>query len=426
VSHGVSKGKGIYLLDGIPRVDNISLFVMAPNHGFAASLGEVGMLGAARFGRMVEPGEETRIEVPMASLGSIYGRVIDSQTGEGVSAASIQVLSGESDQARMSLGLTDAKGEYRIQGLAAGSVTIYVRSPGYEAESVGVPFENDGDASSVSIMAVHGEAVAAPLIQLKLGRIVSGHCLDVAGNPVEGALMSYRSSPTGHVVVDKMLAGGNTMCASTTDGHFELSGLPTQGEIVLRAVHMGFPGGGKTTVSDGATEDVIIVLKQGGAIHGQVLRSDGSPMAEIGIHAAPGGETSITDKNGEFVLAAVAEGEVTLSIESGISQRLDAVESKVKVIDGEVARITLQVEAMPSIRGRVLDESGVPIAGAAIRISASSGAAMESDSNGEFVLRFLTEGQHTLFVWRDGYRSAQVSGVDAGERNVIVTLRTNQ
>jgi hypothetical protein len=275
-------------------------------------------------------------------------------------------------------------------------------------------------------MAVHGEAVAAPLIQLKLGRIVSGHCLDVAGNPVEGALMSYRSPSTGHVVVDKMLAGGNTMCASAADGHFELSGLPTQGEIVLRAVHMGFPGGGRTTVSDGSTEDVIIVLKQGGAIHGQVLRSDGSPMAGIGIHAAPGGETSITDKNGEFVMAAVAEGEVTLSIESEISPRLDALESKVKVIDGEVARITMQIEAMPSIRGRVLDESGVPIAGAAIRISASSGAAVESDSNGEFVLRFLTEGQHTLFVWRDGYRSVQVSGVDAGERNVAVTLRANQ
>ncbi len=426
LAHGTSQGAGLYLLDGVPRVDSLSLFVVAAGFALSASVGETGFLGEARFDRIVEPGEKTRIEIPMIPLGSIRGRVADAQSGDGIGGATVRAMSGNGDQSRVVQCLTDSRGDYHLSGVEGGSIVLHVSASGYESQSLGVLPGKSASGSAVTVIAVNAEEVRAPLVQLSIGRKIVGLCIDKAGNPVVGASVTWKAKSIGNAFFDKMIGSGRVVTVSDKSGRFQLSGIPSSTVVEVLAQHSDYPAGGRArTEKEGLTE-LRIVLMRGGTIKGVLLTGRARPLAGVEVCAAPDGVAAVTDDQGRFVLRSITAGEVTLTIRSGISSRLDSLMKKISITDGVTEHITLKTDPMPSISGRVVDESNLPVVGAGVRIASGDFPGIETDAAGRFTLRFLTDGQHTLFAWRDGYRSVQLSGVAAGTQGVEILLRSIQ
>lgn len=424
LSVGSHQGGGVYFLDGIPPCSVISLFVRTAEYEFSESLGMQGFTGEARFDHPVVPGEMTRIEIPMSRLGSVQGRVVDQESGAAIAGAEVRVLSGfEVDAPRAVTGMTDENGLYTLSGVVSGSLLLVARSSGYQAVTVGEQPWKSGAARGEPLIAVKGQRVQVPLIEMSRGRSVKGHVVDSAGQPVGGAVVGWAVDSLGVPSLDRLMETDRRSVLSAVDGSFELNGLSEGEELVLTASHPEFKGGGQGKVGGFFNEGVKIVMSRGGTIHGQLLLSTGQPLALANLQCSRGGQTVMTDSNGMFQMDGVPCGSVRLQLAGGTAARLDQESSRpIVVIDGETIRVTLRVSAMPGISGHVVDENGQPIEAAGIRIAGKESVSAQSDLSGEFTLSFVPKGRHTLFIWRDGYRSVQLSGVDAGTRDVAVTM----
>ncbi len=246
----------------------------------------------------------------------------------------------------------------------------------------------------------------------------------------------------------------------TTDaeGNYRLTGVPAgrYNIVAITPAYIGtsenmFGGTGKAiNVADGETvEKIDFALQRGGVITGRVREDDGSPVIgeriqlnAVGQQGNPRGFFSDnpfmyeTDDRGVYRLYGIAPGKYTVSVGEAMEEgsvrfgfggrgyysrtfypgTTDA--SKATVIEiGEGTEVT-NADIMLGRKsrsftatGRVVDESGKPVAGAQVGHGAlvndgkdmgGSGWGSLSDSEGRFRLDGLLPGRYAAFVWSEG------------------------
>ncbi|XIG94681.1 hypothetical protein C1N86_27650 (plasmid) [Priestia aryabhattai] len=162
---------------------------------------------------IVTAGNTIRVLIPLTpkvNVGSIVGRVINSETNQPIQGAKVVVLKGKDVVA---VGYTDAKGNFIINGLPAGTYTVLVTADGFESET-----------QQVTVVA--GETVSVPpfnLTSISNAGSITGRVIDQeAGKPIQRA----------RVVV---LKGKDVVAVGYTDakGNFIINGLPAGTYTVL-------------------------------------------------------------------------------------------------------------------------------------------------------------------------------------------------
>ena len=84
------------------------------------------------------------------------------------------------------------------------------------------------------------------------------------------------------------------------------------------------------------------------------------------------------------------------------------------------------VEPSLTVKGLVLDEAGLPIPGATVRVQGTAHET-QTDSQGRFVLSMPEEGPPvTLSAWAEGYYCAKVEGITPPAENLTLALRPYQ
>jgi Carboxypeptidase regulatory-like domain len=195
---------------------------------------------------------------------------------------------------------------------------------------------------------------------------LTGHVSDDLGRPLPGATVSV----------------GARRCTADADGRFALPGLPTLDEqdklsVVARA---DWYTSGRLPVSGPVGRDgsspLAFALARGASLRGQVLRADGTAVAGARIVARTSGrapearvplaaDEQCTGWDGRFLFECVEAGEWTVTAEAvgliGLRVELD-------VLPGDAATcVSLVLDEAATIDGRVLDRSGMPVAGAELR-----------------------------------------------------------
>ncbi len=224
------------------------------------------------------------------------------------------------------------------------------------------------------------------------------------------------------------------------DGTFELGGLKpgtyklrTYGE---RAGPLDIPD---VELSADDVEDVRIELPGEGAVRGRVIDERGEPVANVSIDLESRERSQMWSSrtstrsadDGTFVLEHLHPGNYRATASRGWTSTLrkpgttddDTQGEMVEVVAGEEAEVELRVEARgATIRGRVVDGAGGPIADAflsATRQSDSATATAAStrrsvrwgqwdqqpvltDTDGSFAIEHLTEGAYVVRAYRKG------------------------
>jgi uncharacterized GH25 family protein/protocatechuate 3,4-dioxygenase beta subunit len=289
--------------------------------------------------------------------------------------------------------ITGQDGYFRVEDRRAG-------------ETVDLDASRSGYAPSAApgVRAPTGEPVR---IVLQPASAVEGKVVDDDGRPVAGAKV---------VVLPIDRRGGFQIRDGTSDdsGAFRIEDVPP-GEAEARATASGFQTAYLSNLEIRAGQDlkgVEIVLAPGAAVEGRVVSPSGRPVAGADVRVIEAEEgrrffrmpvVTRTDGDGRYRLEGVAPGARTFQADH--KSYRPAVRD-LEVRPGENT-LDLSLEGGAEVRGRVVDEGGVPVPGA--RVSLREGGRSwdlpsgVSGADGGFTLEGVTDGTYRLLGEKEGF-----------------------
>ena len=210
------------------------------------------------------------------------------------------------------------------------------------------------------------------VLRLVAPAAISGQMVDNAGNPIRDAEMSFNhwdspgplNSPEDH-----QFAFVSTHTDST--GHWSLRriapdvlpfiyGGPIHPDFVAPPqTRLGFT---KSALDEMLAGTHVFRMEPGEFVRGVVRDLAGAPVFKARIHVAgPGaGREAVTDADGSFVMRGCPTGELTLTAEaSGFAPRSLLLQSPIQASPLEIV-----LPAARSVRFRVVDRTGAPVANA--------------------------------------------------------------
>ncbi|RMG42620.1 MAG: hypothetical protein D6718_13595, partial [Acidobacteria bacterium] len=367
--------------------------------------------------RVAVGGAASRLRVVLAPKPACAGHLIDRATHRPISGA--RVLLRGADGALLAEAETGAAGDFRFDGLDPGAVTLEVHAEGYASLRYAVELPAAGSDIVLS---------AARAIRL------AGEVRNGGGRPVAGA--DVRAAP---------IAGGEpidpaSVVAGRTDdaGRFEIGPVPA-GATLFVAARTGDHRIGFATVPATENPARIVVSETVPVAVCAEWKDSHQPVEALRIAArsanlvaerltalrfleaegpAPSRCASLRLPEGRYHLVVSAEGSLPETIEN------------VHVVSaaGSPELGPVRLERAQRLGLRVTDESGAPVAGAAVRLHARGWgskvvARASSESDGTAVVAGVARGRYGLKVEAPGYRPLWLDAVDVPGPARTVRLR---
>ena len=369
-------------------------------------------------GEVDAPGEMLTVRLTPGT--GVMGRVTDDD-GNPVRGARL-ALEAEGKAAAPSLIASDADGYFYVEGLEAGSYTLRAEGAGHiprarkgisltsgRIESVAVVLSRAADLR----LAVSGEK-KEPLSGAVVSVVTSGTAgLRLPDGERERlAALSWETGPDGTALVGPLPVGLRLRLAVRGDRY-----APQSIELALREPR----------------EARSVELRRGGALRLLATDTEGAPVpgatvqlsspdardADLLAEKPPAGE------DGRVVLDGLPEGSYTLVVRAEgfrpeIVKGLKLTLAADRVLGVELQRGTTLV-------GRVVSESGAPLAGAKVTATfAQGGSELRQEAvageDGAFRLDGLPDGAVRIHVERQGYEDGGLAGVTPGVGDVEVRL----
>lgn len=357
----------------------------------------------------VEPGEKTitfnREGYPaVTKTVNVSGRELklDVQLGRGATIAGVVVTEGGSPVAGARVyaqsatsgwneAMSDANGNFRLEGVAEGRYSIAAQKSGYV----------DGEIEDV-------DAMTAGNLRLVLGQ----------GGRITGRVIGLQASEYAQVRVSAYNSTSNANATPDSSGSFTIEGAPTGTVRVSASKGMGFGGSGQTTEAktvelqpggeamvdlEFRTDKIVTgrVTHNGAALEGATVRfTPKNPSVQTRANAT-------TDSSGRYEARGLEDGEYDLTVFN--ASRMSA-HSETRSVSNAA---TIDVDIVSAtLRGRVTDaDTGQAIAGARISFDPKKAPAMgaivrrmaESDTAGNFLLDDVSPGSYSARAEKDGY-----------------------
>lgn len=336
---------------------------------------------------------------------SISGRVVTA-TGEGVPDLRLgAIVDGPPVEVT-----TDAGGSFALHGLPARTVHVSINGdPGIsEFRQIEAPAEN------VTIELLPTVDISGRVVTVD-GAAVSDFTIGI-GRPQEGPGF-YSSTERDQAFHDP-------------EGKFRLENIvvrPT--EIIVTA-----PGYRRARVrvelaKGKNVDDVEVKLEAGGRVTGRITNASGAALEGARVAIDEGGkvnyqESVTSDASGEYTLEGAPLGEHAVLF----SKQGFAPVKKSITVDRSGTRVDAQLSEGLSLQGRVVTDTGTPVADAEVNAWSSAansgGNQTTTDGNGRFRIAGLSSGIYRLHAAKQGFVEGRADDVDierAGE--VTLTLR---
>ena len=267
-------------------------------------------------------------------------------------------------------------------------------------------------------------------IQLSEGAAISGSVLDVETNgPIPGAVVTVND-----------VADVRKTSVTDGDGHYFVRGITEQRRptVYVSVVATGYTRSGnqQVEVADGSeTPEANFYLERNGVVRGQVISANGVPLPGVSVsarkmhseqnpvvvNAAP---PVTSDSDGNFEVVEVSPGE-GLFLEGSHSQYLISQSENFDLVAGaSIDGLTLVMKIGGALSGIVIDEVGAPIEAAVVAVRdewlgevnpESLPNKSYSDAAGQWMIRSVPDGDHTIICSVPGYLIIERSGIVVSE-----------
>ncbi|MGE0396209.1 MAG: sigma-70 family RNA polymerase sigma factor [Kofleriaceae bacterium] len=353
--------------------------------------------------QIVVPGRIT-VDFALVPEATITGRVIRDDDGTAVPYAYVFAPAGPRNVESTPLrgAFTDASGMFRLDRMAAGRHLVFARADGLAEPTRGTPVVLGVGQTSVEIE-----------IRLEVASTISGKVI-ANDKPVGGARVIAMDA-AGH-------ASANAV--SQEDGTFVLAGVP-RGEtrFVARPYEVTAP---RTFEVTRAHHEVTLEVESLGTIVGHVVRDkEPVPGALLYITGPNEGEldTVRTDKKGYFEAHGLQPGPWVLYADNDRGGAFGRAPETVKLARGETKEVTIDLAFAGSISGRVVDQTGAPVAGVTVQFRNTStddaGVTATADDGTFRATKMTGGGQYRVAVRRNLLSRANLRPVAGGEFPMI-------
>jgi peroxiredoxin/protocatechuate 3,4-dioxygenase beta subunit len=284
---------------------------------------------------------------------------------------------------------------------------------------------------------IHASSSPAPpdrlLFQMEKATTIRGRVVDQNNQPVSDAVVvvsAKKSYPKSQQWVDVNYETAKT----DAKGLWSFTGVPEQPDSVeLAAYHylcltehgafLPEPFKPLSPLRDGSA---VLRLRRGTLVDGTVLSPEGRPVANAEVHYGEeaGYANAIpplrTDSQGKFTLGIKPGAHATLVVRaSGLAPALE----RMKV--GEAAlRVRVTLDRTHSLRGRIVDPAGKPVAHAWVSVYWSGADQSPRSSFGSAITHWLTTDDDGRFEWKEapgsGVRADVHAGGFAGKENLAL------
>ncbi len=380
-------------------------------------------------------GQATRL-----NRGLMLLRVLDSDTGTPLRGATLTAVAGVIPDLTTNAFKSDEKGEALVTVPAAGEGLWYFR----------IAILRDGFVPRfVSWAAARGDSPenipAEYTVRLTRGLSIGGLAVDEQGQPVPDVVVALDAG------VDKLILDGPPEREGLTFAHEEITDAQGRwlcnhtpaniANVSYRLFHPDYIAGYYRSAKLGATtngnvhlsEDdfrnqcALMVLKAGAVVAGVVLDEQGKPVAGAKVTEnrlwTDKMANQFTATDGTFRFGNVVDGPLLITVQA---DGFVACDQKIAgLIAEERLRFVLAKGAV--LRGRVVDELGIPIAGASVLAAENSEMdrfenSATTGSAGRFEWRSAPGGKRLYDVHARGFKSrlAETLVADGTEQTIAL------
>jgi hypothetical protein len=305
--------------------------------------------------------------------------------------------------------VTDAGGEYVLDGQAAGEVVLAFSKSGFSTERK---------------------------ITKLSGREMRVDARLATGKPLLGVVVDESGRPLADVAVSAVTNMRRPATASTdANGNFRIEGLDS-GRYLLRAGKSGYVPAEQPDVDLDTAGSVRLVLKAGAVVVGRVTGLSPEEMSNVTVFAlgSQGSRPSMAqaDANGQFRIEGAPTGSVRVWAASGsgfmggggrTSER-----KSIEVASGGETAVDIEFLSGNSVSGTVTRE-GRPLAGVEVLFDAadrrsSSRASAISDSGGRYEVTGLEDGEYDVVVRMSNFSTFNTKHLVSGSGNFDIRVPT--
>jgi len=326
--------------------------------------------------------------------------------------------------------MTDAKGNFSLGPLAAGTYDLRPTRPGFGINNVQAMHLKAADAAQKALYAT------------ARGRI-SGTVADEDKRPVAAARLSTRAAARNNDIF-AMVNRGNAVGSesySAPDGHFVLRNVETDADLQVDAAKRGYPVAKSPTLKLAAGErktGVTLIIPRGIAVTGRVTDKDRKPLSGVAVEAveasadAMGGMrrivmSSLGNRNDDSVRTG-SDGTFMIRVKEGtydLAFKREGYSAKTvrgTKVDATTKPVEVSLDPGVEISGRVT-RNGAGVEGVNVRTISQEGmGAAVTAADGTFTVSDLTPGQMMLNVTKQDSFIQENRPVTAPSRDVLIDL----
>ncbi len=359
---------------------------------------------------------EENLSIPPGGL--VEGIVLDTErhpvSGAGIYLTGM-ILDSESEGAIVTE--SDASGRFSIRDVN-------------EIQYVGARLEGRAPSPLLQVFTGPGQTIAVELVLGSSPGVLEGGVETSEGEKIANARVRLDPKRDRSLGFPKQMDSVPYRVTADSAGRFRIADL-APGRYELQTAS---PGRAVATqpveiVAGGVTRVLSRLLKSGRLV-GTVKTSGGDPVERAAIHSKDFGGSLDTffirsDAYGAFAIDSMPLGEIEVFVESTAGN----LERSLVFASGEETRFDAVIASGLSIRGRIVDDLGAPLAGLPLMATRlGPKMAIESattDQAGAFEVKNLSPGRYDLEVYpKNGgtFMSHAEHGVEAGASDVLITL----
>ncbi|MCF6137491.1 carboxypeptidase regulatory-like domain-containing protein [Pseudalkalibacillus berkeleyi] len=289
---------------------------------------------------------------------------------------------------------TDEQGRFLIQNFNAGTYSLLVSNPDYQAATKGFTVKEGETATTDFDLTALPGVIKGTIVDEQTGLPIGGAVIQIvfgdSVQPIDRAI----TDPSGNYVIDGLAPGGYTVSMTTPNYNTFMSGATVTPNDTIQIDGLLGPNPGVAT----------------GTVSGPEGPITGATIKVIDVNGTVIG-SAVSDGSGSFSIGNLPVGTFAVTV---VAQDHHSDTQGITISPGEVESMEFSLNTQPgSIIGKIRDQNGNPLPGTVINVLLNGLiiSSVVTDEDGDYTFENLQPNSYQVSSNKPGYAVSSIGAV---------------